>query len=59
MGGWASLLAARAKPQVKALILINPAPDFTEKMVYASWDDARREMLDIQTADEFITTHSP
>ena len=47
MGGWASLLAARAKPQVKALILINPAPDFTEKMVYASWDDARREMLDM------------
>jgi len=47
MGGWASLLTAAAHPdKVKALILINPAPDFTEKMVYASWDDARREMLE-------------
>ena len=45
MGGWASLLTATARAEVKALILINPAPDFTEKMVYASWDDARREML--------------
>lgn len=46
MGGWASLLAARAEAQVKALILINPAPDFTEKMVWASWDEARRDMLE-------------
>ncbi len=47
MGGWASLLSAAARPdKVKGLILINPAPDFTEKMVYASWDDARREMLE-------------
>lgn len=47
MGGWASLLTAAARPQqVKALVLINPAPDFTEKMVYASWDKARREMLE-------------
>lgn len=46
MGGWASLLAAQESPQVKALILINPAPDFTQKMVWAGWDDARREMLE-------------
>lgn len=45
MGGWASLLTAITRPEIKALILINPAPDFTEKMVYASWDEARREML--------------
>ena len=46
MGGWASLLTAAKRPEVKALILINPAPDFTEKMVYASWDSHKREMLE-------------
>lgn len=30
MGGWVSLLSARARDRVKALLLINPAPDFTE-----------------------------
>lgn len=45
MGGWASLLTAVARPEVKALILINPAPDFTQKMVWAGWDEARRNML--------------
>lgn len=45
MGGWASLLTAVSHPRVTALILINPAPDFTEKMIWAGWDDARREIL--------------
>lgn len=46
MGGWASLLAALARPDaVKGLVLINPAPDFTEKMVWAGWDDHKRQML--------------
>lgn len=46
MGGWAALLAALARPSaVKGLLLINPAPDFTEKMVWAGWDDHKREML--------------
>lgn len=46
MGGWASLLAAQARPDaVKGLVLINPAPDFTEKMVWAGWDDHKRQML--------------
>ena len=47
MGGWASLLAALDRPQdVRALLLINPAPDFTEKMVWAGWDDHKRQMLE-------------
>lgn len=47
MGGWASLLTAVAHSDtIKALILINPAPDFTQKMVYASWDDAQRGKLE-------------
>ena len=45
MGGWTSLLAARARPdRVKALLLINPAPDFTEWM-WDSWTEAQRETI--------------
>ena len=40
MGGWSSMLATRARPdRVKALLLINPAPDFTEKLMWANWPD--------------------
>lgn len=36
MGGWMALLAALARPErVKALVLIAPAPDFTEKLLWA------------------------
>lgn len=46
MGGWASLLAALDRSDaVKGLVLVNPAPDFTEKMVWAGWDDHKRAML--------------
>lgn len=46
MGGWSALLAAMARPDaVKGLVLINPAPDFTETMVWAEWDDHKRQML--------------
>jgi pimeloyl-ACP methyl ester carboxylesterase len=34
MGGWLALLAASARPQrIKALVLIAPAPDFTEALM--------------------------
>ncbi|WP_371396632.1 alpha/beta fold hydrolase [Fretibacter rubidus] len=47
MGGWASLLAATARPKrVQALVLINPAPDFTQKLTYASFSDIQREDLE-------------
>ncbi len=45
MGGWASLLAATENKCVKALLLINPAPDFTQKLTYAGWDEATRAAL--------------
>ena len=35
MGGWLALLAALARPdRVKALVLIAPAPDFTQKLMW-------------------------
>lgn len=35
MGGWMALLAGLARPErVKALVLIAPAPDFTEKLMW-------------------------
>lgn len=41
MGGWASLLAAKARPErVKALLLIAPAPDFTQHM----WDSFDKQV---------------
>ena len=47
MGGWASLLAARKRPvRVKGLLLIAPAPDFTQKLTWADWTDEQRETLE-------------
>lgn len=48
MGGWMSLLAALARPdRVRALFLLAPAPDFTEKLM---WDrmagDVRTEIME-------------
>jgi len=40
MGGWASLLAALKRPErVKGLLLIAPAPDFTEKLTRQEWSE--------------------
>ena len=47
MGGWASLLAAtERKDKVKAMLLINPAPDFTEKLTYAKWTEEQKHTLE-------------
>ena len=46
MGGWASLLAALKRlDRVKGLLLIAPAPDFTEKLTWAEWSEEQRETL--------------
>jgi pimeloyl-ACP methyl ester carboxylesterase len=46
MGGWIALLLALARPdRVKALVLIAPAPDFTEALMWAGFSDAAKEAL--------------
>jgi len=46
MGGWMSLLVALARPErVKALVLLAPAPDFTDKLMWASFDDSQRRQI--------------
>lgn len=48
MGGWLALLTARARPaRVKGLVLIAPAPDFTERLMWPELsDEARRAIME-------------
>ncbi|WP_297799844.1 alpha/beta hydrolase [uncultured Brevundimonas sp.] len=47
MGGWVSLLAAVARPQaVVGMVLVNPAQDFTERLMWPDLPDhIRQEIL--------------
>ena len=46
MGGWIALLAALRRPEhVKALMLIAPAPDFTETLMWARFDEGTRRQI--------------
>lgn len=47
MGGWIACLAAMVRPQqVQGLVLVAPAPDFTEKLMGPEIDAAARQALD-------------
>lgn len=46
MGGWIALLLALAPPQtVKGLVLINPAQDFTERLMWPGLADHERQAI--------------
>jgi len=46
MGGWLALLAARARPErVKGLLLIAPAADFTERLMWAGFTPKERRQI--------------
>ena len=46
MGGWLALLAAHARPErVKGLLLIAPAADFTERLMWPGFSQAQQRRL--------------
>ncbi len=46
MGGWIALLLALARPEkIKALALIAPAADFTEKLMWKNFDNDTRRLI--------------
>jgi pimeloyl-ACP methyl ester carboxylesterase len=47
MGGWIACLAALARPErIKALVLVAPAADFTDKLIEPELDDDARAVID-------------
>ena len=60
MGGWLSLLVARARPErLAGLVLIAAAPDFTERMLLAGLSEAERERLERDGRLERPSQYSP
>ena len=46
MGGWVALLLAQARPERTAgLVLVNPAADFTDRLMWPSLDDHVRQAV--------------
>ena len=46
MGGWVALLAALARPErIKGLVLVNPAQDFTERLMWPGLPDHVRQAI--------------
>lgn len=46
MGGWIALLLALARPErLHGLVLVNPAPDFTERLMWPGLEDHQRQAI--------------
>lgn len=46
MGGWIALLLALARPErLHGLVLVNPAPDFTERLMWPGLPDHQRQAI--------------
>ena len=72
MGGWLALLlaralAARGEKRLKALVLIAPAPDFTEVLMWARFPPPARELIEktgrlfkpsLYGEDPYVITHA-
>jgi len=60
MGGWLSLLVARARPErLAGLVLIAPAPDFTERMLLKGLSAQDRVILERDGRLERPSQYSP
>ena len=47
MGGWAAILTALARPdQVKGLVFVAPAPDFTEDLMWANFSAETKALIE-------------
>ncbi len=60
MGGWLSLLAARARPdRVAALLLIAPATDFTERLMWPGFSPEQQQRLMADGRLELPSAYAP
>jgi len=58
MGGWIMLLAALARPErVAGLVGIAAAPDFTEDLLWPSFDDAAKQRIEQDGVHEMPSDH--
>lgn len=55
MGGWVALLATLARPaRIKGVVLVNPAQDFTEKLMWPGLADHERQAI-LREGETIIT----
>lgn len=55
MGGWVALLATLARPdRIKGLVLVNPAQDFTERLMWPGLADHERQAI-LREGETLIT----
>lgn len=60
MGGWITMLAARARPErVKQMLLIAPAADFVERLMWPSFTDEQRAEITVIGRLELPSPYDP